>query len=308
VVRAFLNKEQVMSDEIETNDDPYAEYDEFGGDVGLGDEDKHYGKSNTQEWFKGQHQRTYLGHFVYFHPVDVSAVLRYRAKAKKEGKTLDREQIQKIAQAALKKRAEELEKSVDALDKVDQLDLSQVRFKHITAHYIEEGPVKGYVTSRLGKDGADADKAWSTLPAPRDYFSTCLLIYPTDQEGNIDKDAVAREWRVLPWRFSNKIYDRIWSVNKGLKSNDLSIANQDLRLKCSNGEFQNWEIDSAGKALFRRSPKFERKVLERALPLYEKLNPFRVLATADLKVKLGMDGGGGEDISDDDMDDLIANV
>lgn len=298
-----------MSDE--TTEDPYAEYDDFDGDVGLGEEEKHYGKGKTQDWFKGQHKRIYLAHLVYFHPADVSAVLRYRAKAKKDGKTLDREQIQKVAQAALKKRAEELDKSVDAMDKVDQLDLGQVRFKHLTAHYIEDGPVKGYLTSRLGKDGADADKAWSTLPEPRDYFTTVLLIYPTDQEGNIDKEAIAREWRIMPWRFSNKIYDRIWSVNKGLKSNDLSIANQDLRLKCVNGEFQNWEIDSAGKAIFRRSPKFERKVLEAALPMFEKLNPFRVLSSADLKDKLGMTGGGGgggDDISDDDMDDLINNV
>ena len=147
------------------------------------------------------------------------------------------------------------------------------------------------------------------LDEPRRYFSTALLIYPTDNDGELDKDNVAKNWRIMPWRFSGKVYERIWKLNDGLKKNDLSIANQDLVISCKNADYQNFDIDPQGKAVWIQSEKFKAKILEKACTLYEKgLDPFRELSTADLKIKLGISSGGGEDVSEDDMSELLDSV
>ena len=291
--------------ETEQDQDPYAQY-EDDEDVGLSEDEKKYGKSKQTDWFKGDKGRTYRVALVYFHTVDLVSVRALRAKAKKDGTTVDREKIQAIAKAALSKRAEKLSKSVDELEPAEKLDLGQVRFKKWEAHY-KDG--LGYFLTRKGKDGDDADRVWGMLDDPRTYFSTALLIYPTDNDGELDKTNLAKGWRIMPWRFSGKVYERIWKLNDGLKKNDLSIANQDLVMTCKNADFQNFDIDPHGKAVWRQSEKFQKKILEKAVTLFEKqLSPFRELSTADLKIKLGISTGGGEEVSEDDMSELLDSV
>ena len=96
-------------------------------------------------------------------------------------------------------RATALSKTADQLTPIEKLDLGTVHFKKMMAHY-QQG--LGFVVSRLGKDGADADGVWKRLPEAKLYFATLLLLYPTDREGNIDKEGLKRgDWRLIPWRF-----------------------------------------------------------------------------------------------------------
>lgn len=288
-------------------------YDQYEDDIGVdSDEDKRYGSGNRLEWFKGEKNRCYRVALVYFHTADVCAVTNARASAKKAGNSLSNEDIDKIAKEAIAKKATGLNKKADELTAVEKLDTSQVKFRHFMAHY-KDGI--GYVLSRLGKDGAEADAAWKTLGDPKHYYSTVVLFYPCDSDGNLprkdgelDKSRVLNDWRILPWRFGPKNYDAIWSVNKGLRSNDLTIADQDLILKCDNAEFQNFKITGGGKATWRRSPEFTRRVLEKASVLYDKLVPFREMSSADLQIKLGMSTASkGDDVSSE-MDDLMDGV
>jgi len=281
----------------------YSDYEEYEDDIGLdSDAEKKYVKSNRQEWFKGDKGRTYRASFVYFHPFEVAAVLA----AKKKNPEITQEQIQKIIDGALAKKAEEASKPVDQLGEHEKLDLKRVRFKRIVAHY-KDG--FGYVVSRLGKDGPDADRIWAMLDDPRDYFSTCLALYPTTHEGELLRKEVPKGTRVLPWRFSGKLAERVMGMSKSLKNNELTLANQDITMKCTNSEYQNFDIDPAGKALWRQSPKFQAKVLQMACALYPKLNPFREMSTADVRIKLGIgDSDAGESVSDEDFDELIDDV
>lgn len=285
-------------------------YDEFEDDVGVdSDEDKKYGSSNRTEWFKGDKGRCYRVALVYFHAVDLCAVTTAKAVAKKASKTLSLEEVEKIAKDAISKKAELLKKKVDELTAVEKLELNQVKFRKFSAHY-KDGV--GYVLSRLGRDGVEADKAWNSLGDPKNYFSTVALFYPCDKDGNLprkgdelDKGRIMNDWYVMPWRFGPKNYESIWTVNKGLRSNDLTIADQDLILKCENADYQNFKITGGGKATWRKAPELQRRVLEKAIPFYEKLIPFREMSTADLQIKLGMStGNSGEDVSGD-MDNLI---
>lgn len=292
-----------MSDPYD--DDLVGKYEEE--DVGLRPEDKKHARSNEQEWFKGEKGVSYRVAFVYFWPLAISLASAAKAQAKEKGVTITKEQLHEIAKKALTKRAEELGKAVDQLEPHEKLDMSEARFKKIPFHY-KEGV--GYVMSRLGKDGADADEVWKMLGEQKVSFTTTLLIYPTDRKGELDRENMAKHFKVLPWRLSSKVYQQLHGQASSLRNNDLSIADQDLVITCTNSDYQNFDkMEGAGKALYRKNPKFQSIVLAKAFPYYEKLLPFRELSTADLRIKLGLTSDNkGEDVSADDVEDLLKNV
>ena len=276
-------------------------------DVGLEDEDKKHARNDRAEWFRGEKGYTYRVAISYFHPIAVTTARRAAKAAIEAGKEkLTKDQLEEIAKKALAKRAEELGKAADQLADHEILDLSHVQFRKHKAYYKGEG--FGYIISRLGKDGADADKVWRSLGEERAYFCTTLLVYPTSKDGEILREQLGTGWQVKPWRCAQKVYSRMLQVASGLRANELTIAGQDLSMKCTNTEFQNFEIDGAGKALWVKNPKFRDMVLQKSIPLYKSLNPFNKLSTADLRVKLGMDGPTGEDVSDEEFDNILDQV
>jgi len=291
--------------------DPFDDLDAYEEDIGVEPEDKKHATGNRQDWFKSEKGRSHLVAFVYFHPIAIAAALALKRKLAKEGQTATREQMVEVGNRALAKVAEKLGKDVDALTEAEKLDINVAKFKKWEAHY-KEGI--GYVYTRMGKDGEDADAVWKQLGDIRNYFGTLLLIYPTveeDGELTIDKDRLAKHWRLKPWRLSSKSYEAVHKLNASLKKNSTDIAHQDVKLDCTNSGFQNFDVNANGPATWRRNDKFRAMVLERAVKLYEKLDPFRSLSTADLKIKLGIDdGAGGSDMDDDtgDYNDVIDNV
>jgi hypothetical protein len=286
-----------MSDDLEN-------FEDFEDDVGLGAEDKKHARSNQLDWFKGEKGRSYRVALVYFHPLDANIY----AAMKKQNPSVGKAEIAEKIKAALAKRAGELSKSVDQLAPYEKLDTSNVRFKKIVSHY-KDGV--GYVISRLGKDGPEADVIWKMMGDPKSHFTTVLLIYPTNREGELIKEQLATGWNIMPWRFGTKVYATFHTRSTALRENNLSIASQDLKLTCTNTDFQNFDIDVAGPSLWTKSPGFSSKVLAKAQPLYEKLVPFRELSTADLKIKLGIGGGSAateDGVSDDDFKGLLDEV
>lgn len=281
-------------------EEEFAGMEDYEGDVGLGAEDKHFARSNQLEWFKGDKGKTYRAGLVYFHPLDVALV---RA-ARKKDPNIGSAQLKDLVSEHLGKRASELGKEVSALAPYEKLDTSNVRFKRIEAHF-KEG--FGYVVSRLGLDGPEADVVWKMLGDQKNYFSTVLVLYPTTPDGDLIKDQVGQSV-VKPWRFSTKVYERLHQVANGLRQNDLHISAQDLSLKCTNQDYQNFDIDAAGKSLWRLKPEFAYKILAKAYPLYEKLIPFREMSTADLKIKLGLSSGAASETGEDDFEGLLENV
>lgn len=278
--------------------------DDLDEDVGLSAEDKKHARSNQLEWFKGEKGRVYRTALVYFHPMKAAIV----KAVKKKNPAATKEDILPILTKALAKRAEELGKTPDQLEVHEQLDTGNVRFKKIEAHY-KDGV--GFVLSRLGKDGSEADVVWKTMGDPKSYFTTALLIYPTDREGNLSSKDAGAGWTVMPWRFSTRVFGDMHAKSASLRENNLSIASQDLLLKCTNTDYQNFDINPAGPALWTKNAKFSSAVLAKAFALYEKLVPFREMSTADLKIKLGIGGGSSgseESVTDDDFNALINQV
>lgn len=285
------------------------EYD-FEDDVSLDEDEKNVGGAK-QDWLKmTQKGQTIRGAFVYFHTHDANAVNAAMKVARKATKKLNREEIAEVAKTALTKRAEALSKSVDQLSVIEKLDTGVAHFKAMKAHF-KEGI--GFTLSRLGKDGADADAVWKRLDDPKPYFTTLFLVYPTDAEGGLNKEVFATQvkqgkLKLMPWRFGNRIYENIWKQNDSLRQNGLSLASQDIKLECKEPQYHNIEVSAAGPAIWYKNETIRMAVLTAALPLYDKLIPFREMTTDQLRAKLGLTSAASEDVSADGFQDMLDTV
>ncbi len=278
-------------------------FDDFGEDISLDPEDRKHARSSNTEWFRAEKNRTYRVALLYFYPLDISVM---RAVLKKKPETTKSELIER-GKKALVKRAEERSKAVDQLGEHEKLHMGRIQVVKTKAYFHE---ITKFVVSRRGLDGPEADKIWDMLGDEKTYFTTVLVIYPTDKNGNLIREDLGKHWRVAPWRFASKVFDRLIQVGASLKSNDLNLATQDLTLKCTNSEFQNFDIDGAGKAVWLKNENLRDQILEAAVKLYPQVRkPFRELSTADVRIKLGVDSGNaGEDLSDDEFGDVLSDV
>lgn len=296
------------------------DYDDFAGDIDL---ETHTTTNDRDAWYKGIKGKIERASPVYFHRVDVNAVLA----AKRENPRLSRDEQIAIGAKALKARADQLGKSVDDLTDIDKLDRGTAKFKKIRAHF-QEG--LGFVTSRLGLEGSDADKVWRQLPEPRVYYVTLMVFYLTDNKGQIirDKEAFQAGLQVRPWRLSEPSYQEFEKTKNTLMTNNIPVAGQDFLLDCKDPTYQKFTVTAAGKAIWASKEDFAQLVLSKALPFYDKLSPFRDMTTEQLRQKLGggsstsssssagalTSGGGGSapalDAGGDatNFDDILSNV
>jgi len=284
-----------MSDDIDLDDD-----------IGFGDEDKGKVNSNQTDWYKGEKGRTDRVALVYFNSFEVTQL----RKAVRQKPDLNEEQRKALVAKVRQTLAEKLGKSVDQLDQVDLLDTSEARVKTVSSSFKKD---IGYVTWPKNVTPEEL-KVWSKLGEKRDYVITLLLIYPTDREGEVDKDALGKKWQIKPWRFSPDKYDVLRKINRGLQEGGSSLSGIDLHLSCSDTQFQKITITQAGPAIYLRNEPFKRRILEKAITFYgDKLKPFREMSTDELREKLGLPGGGGtaapgSDFSNEDFSNVLGNV
>jgi hypothetical protein len=295
--------------------DPFStEYTMDESDVGLDEDGKQF-LQPRQEWLKMTKGQCLRGAFVYFHTIDKNAVTKVMAEAAKKSEKLTPEVIRGIARKVLEERAAQLTpvKAVDQLTEMDRLDLSEVKMKKLWGSY-QAG--LGFVVNRLGKDGPEADAVWKKIAEPKLYFTTLLILYPTDARGDItenEKPRLTTDWRIMPWRFGKKTYENIWKLNAGLKSNGMGIHSQDIKLECKDAQYQNIDVSFVGAAIWQKHEKFRNMVLAKAMPFYDKLIPFREMTTDQLRAKLGMGGSavssvGADAASGGDFTDLLDQV
>jgi hypothetical protein len=279
-----------MSDPFETD------YTMDEADVGLDDSGKKYIQPR-EEWLKMTKGQCLRAAFVYFHSYDKNAVARAIDAAKQKNEKLTTEQIQTVGRKAREERIATLGKSTDQVTQADLLDLTEVKMKMFWGSY-QEG--LGYVVSRLGKDGPEADAVWKKIQEPKLYFTTLLIIYPTNSQGEItdnEKPRLTTDWKIIPWRYSKKTYENIWKLNNGLKSNGMGIHSQDIKLECKDAQYQNIDVSFQGPAIWQKHEKFRNLVLAKAMSSYDKLMPFREMTTDQLRAKLGMGGSAVSTVS-----------
>lgn len=259
------------------------DYDDYANDVDL---ETHSTSNDRDAWHKGVKGKIERASPVYFHPIGASAVIA----AKKQNPRLTQADVDTIVQKAFKARADELGKPVSELTDIDKLDRSTAKFKKVRAHY-QEG--MGFIVSRLGMEGSDADRVWRQLSEPRVYYVTLMVFYLTDNKGQIirDKEAFQAGLQVKPWRLSEPSYQEFEKTKNTLMTNNIPVAGQDFLLDCKDPTYQKFTVTAAGKAIWAQKEDFAQLVLTKAIPWYEKLQPFREMTTEQLRQKLG--GGGG---------------
>jgi len=274
--------------------------------------------ANQQDWLtlstKGQKIRA---SFVYFNTFDVNLVSDFVAQCKDQGKPYTSEDLKKVGGVALKKLAEKLGKEVEALTEFDKIDTSRPAFKVLRSHY-KEGV--GSVLSRLGKDGPEADKLWQSLGEPKTHATTLLLVYPCDDDGDVNGEEFVRmvkagKIKLVPWKFSQKLYEKIYRANAPLIKMNTSLSQMDVIIECTNPAYKDAEIQADGNATWLQHEAIKKAVLEKAIPMYKDLNPFREMTTEQLREKLGMGGSDSSgdrqssvDISSVDFDDMLKDV
>lgn len=288
-----------MSTEIDIDELP-----EVDTDIGLGDEDKGKVQTNQLEWYKGDKGRTDRVALVYFNSIDATT----RRKILQQKPDMSVDQQKSVIAKVRTQLAEKLSKTVDALDQVDLLDTSEARFKTVTASFKKE---IGYVAWPKNIPPAE-EKIWAKAGERKDYVITVLLWYPTDREGEVEKERL-KHFRVMPWRFAPEKYDIFRKINKGLLEGGSSISHVDLNFSCSDSQYQKITITQAGPAIYLKNPQLKRLVLEKAVALYPKLNPFRELTIDELREKLGMPPVGGNptsgsDFSNEDFSTVLNGV
>jgi hypothetical protein len=281
-------------------------YDDYNSDVDLDPTNRP--SSNRIERFKGETGKTYRVALLYFHPLQVTIKKSFDRKAVRDGTPFDTNSFKETLAKALAKRAADLETTVGALEEWQKLDWSNAQFKKYNSHYHAD---VGTVLSRLGKDGPEADKIWKQAGDAREYYSTVGLFYPLDAQQNVDAKNIARDAYVKLWRFSKGTFGALISKNEMLGSYNQSLANSDLKLTCKAAQYQTFDIDPAGTALWLKSPTIRDKFLPQAYELYNKLIDAREMSTAELRDKLVSATGGGDsgsDIPEDEIADLLQNV
>jgi len=286
---------------------------DFSDDVSLEPDQKSITRSNL-DWLKFTHKGQIVrGAFVYFQTLDHNAAAAIHKAAAKQGKKATKEELAMAGKAALAKRAEELGKSLDQLSPADKLDVRQAHFKALRGHY-QEG--LGYVESRLGKDGPEADAVWRRLPEPKSYLVTLVLVYPTDDEGNLQGEQFAQQIKsgklvLKPWRFAEgKVYDQIWKTQNSLRQEGQSISQKDILFECDNTQYKTVQVSTSGPATWLKADASRNAVLNAAVTMYDKLKPFRQMTTDGLRQHFGIATGSSDsgDISSSDFQDMLDSV
>ncbi len=129
---------------------------------------------------------------------------------------------------------------------------------------------------------------------PNYRFGCIVVLYDvlTSKDGKIS----LKGYELLPWVFGEKMYGTLVEENK-----EHPLTGCDLKLKCTNAEYQNFEVHSCKDSIWQSSPKLKEKILVDAAPMYEDLSRGLAndLSVTEIKELLGIDAAGAEDAAAD---------
>lgn len=126
--------------------------------------------------------------------------------------------------------------------------------------------------------------------SPR-YHIGCVVI-----KYDLGKDASGKMklkgYELLPWIIWEKMYNKLTSADK-----EFPIISHDLKLKCTNEDFQTIDLQSCKESIWSSSADLKKKILEEAKPLYEGIskNLGAELSISEIKELLGVEISGSDD-------------
>lgn len=110
-------------------------------------------------------------------------------------------------------------------------------------------------------------------------------------------------YEVMPWVFGEKMYDKLNSADK-----EFPLATHDIKLTCTNDEYQNIDIQSCKECIWVNGD-LKEKVLEEAQSYFDNMSRSlaATLSLSEVREQLGIDEPGSEDAAADvDLEDVIS--
>lgn len=127
------------------------------------------------------------------------------------------------------------------------------------------------------------------------YHIGCVVI-----SYNLVKDESGKPklkgYDLIPWVFWEKMYQKLVSADK-----EFPLISHDLKLKCTNGEYQTIDIQVCNNSIWTSSPELKKKILEEAKPIFEQIsrNLGADVSISEIKEILGIDVTGSDDAATD---------
>jgi hypothetical protein len=177
-------------------------------------------------------------------------------------------------------------------------------YKGARIHYNE----KYYVCKSEWKDNIAVNKAICCTASykgnkPKWRIGAVVIVYHIQ---NKDGKDILTGYELIPWVFGETMYNTLREIDK-----ETSLETHDIKLKCKNEEFQNMDIITCDKSIWRSSPNLQKKILAEFPALVEdvKGNLGQDLNLEEIKELLGVETPGSQDASADiAMGDVLESV
>jgi hypothetical protein len=113
-------------------------------------------------------------------------------------------------------------------------------------------------------------------------------------------------YEMLPWVFSEKMYQKLSKADQ-----EFPLAQHDIKLTCSNEDFQTIDIQSCRDSIWSGSEEMKKRMLEEAAPLFDDVsrNLAADLSVVEIRELLGIDAPGSEDAATDvDLENVMDSL
>jgi len=138
---------------------------------------------------------------------------------------------------------------------------------------------------------------------PKYRIGAVLVIYDMVMSEGKPK---LKGFETIPWIFSETMYQKLKSADE-----EFSLSDHDIKLKCSNEEFQTIDVTICKESIWRSNDKIKTRVMEEASQHFDNLA--KQIATdfgiTEIREQLGIDAPGMDDAAADvDLESVIDTI
>jgi len=128
---------------------------------------------------------------------------------------------------------------------------------------------------------------------PKYRIAAVIIVY---ELVNKDGKTKLKDYEVLPWIFSEKMYSKLSAADK-----EFPLSEHDIKLTCTNEDFQTIDVTPCKESLWSGNEELKKKVLEEAENYFEDVgrNLAADLGISEIRELLGIDAPGSDDAATD---------
>lgn len=130
---------------------------------------------------------------------------------------------------------------------------------------------------------------------PKYRIGAVIIVYQIGKDPETGKQKLL-SYELVPWIFSETMYDRLNEIDS-----EFPLETHDLKLKCTNEDFQNMDVTPCKTSIWRNNEKLKAQILEKFESIMDegKKNLGSNLNIEEIKELLGVESPGSEDAAVD---------